>query len=114
MREKAGRRAESLAVWYLRAKGYRILERRFKTRRGEIDILARKGHILACVEVKHRQSQSLAEDSLSPHTRKRISDAARLYLANTPAVQGCALRYDAIFVIKRWRIIHHRDLWRDY
>lgn len=56
--EKAGRRAETLAVWYLRAKGYSIVERRYKTKTGEIDIIA-------IVEVKQRATQEAAEASLT-------------------------------------------------
>ncbi|MCA1748965.1 MAG: YraN family protein, partial [Sphingomonadales bacterium] len=39
--EKRGRRGEGLAAWYLRLKGYRILDRNIRTPRGEVDIVAR-------------------------------------------------------------------------
>ncbi len=111
-REKAGRRAETLAVWLLRIKGYRILARRLKTRSGEIDILARKGQNLIIVEVKQRQSIAQAEDSLKSRDWSRISAAANSHIAKTPDIQDLAVRYDVIFLIGRWKLIHHVDFWR--
>ncbi|MEO6093731.1 MAG: YraN family protein [Novosphingobium sp.] len=52
--ERRGRRGETLAVWYLRLTGWRILAQRVKTRRGEIDIVAKRWRTLAFVEVKWR------------------------------------------------------------
>jgi len=52
--ENAGRKAENYAAFYLRLKGYQILEKRFKTRQGEIDLIARKGGVLVFTEVKKR------------------------------------------------------------
>ena len=55
-REAKGRRGETLAAWYLRFKGWRILARRVKTPRGEIDLIVRRGSVVAFVEVKWRAS----------------------------------------------------------
>jgi len=112
--EKAGRRAETLAVWYLRAKGYFILERRYKTTLGEIDIIAKRRNILAIVEVKQRATQEAAEASLTSQAEKRIGAAAEVFLSHTAAVQDMDMRFDLIFVIGRWRIAHITDAWREY
>ena len=111
-REKAGRRAETLAVWFLRLKGYRILARRLKTYKGEIDILARKGTNLIVVEVKQRQTLDRAEESLKPMDWSRISAAAQSHIANTADLQNLGLRYDVVFLIGRWKLVHHPDFWR--
>ena len=79
--EKAGRRAEFLAVWYLRFKGYKILTQRFKCHRGEIDIIARKSGVLAIVEVKQRAELVAAEESLTYTLQHRVSQAADVYVA---------------------------------
>ncbi len=113
-REALGRRAETLASWYLRAKGYRILARRYKSRHGEIDIIARKKGTLAIIEVKYRQSRRMAEDSISIKARKRIGRATQDYVAHHKTAQGLAIRFDAIYQIPKMRLIHKIDLWREY
>lgn len=112
--EKAGRRAETLAVWYLRVKGYRILSRRYKTRLGEIDIVARKKDLLAIVEVKQRETHAAAKNSISYEATQRIANAAEIYFSQTPEVQNLGLRFDLIFVIGKWKIRHIQNAWRHY
>lgn len=112
--ERAGRRAENLAAWYLRTKGYTILERRYKTHSGEIDIIAKRRNILAIIEVKQRATREAAEASLSTQAEKRISATAGDFYSRTPAVQTMEMRFDLIFVVGRWRITHILDAWRDY
>ena len=112
-REKAGRRAEWLAAWYLRLKGYHILEQRFRCPDGEIDIVARRKSDLVIVEVKQRATRDLAEESLTPYARRRISRAADTYVARNRHVQQLAVRFDAVFIIGWRQIIHLKDAWRD-
>ncbi len=113
-RERAGRRAENRAVWFLKLKGYQILDRRVKTRQGEIDIIARKGQTLVIVEVKQRQTEADARGAIRPQDWARLSRAAESYVSRTRTVQNLGLRYDAVYVIGRWRMIHERDAWRNY
>ena len=63
--EKVGRRAELWAAGYLRLKRYRILARRYKTKQGEIDIIARKGKIIVIIEVKYRKDMKNIHESVS-------------------------------------------------
>ena len=58
--ERRGRGAETLACWYLRLKGWRILARRARVPGGEVEIIARRGRPLAFVEVKARATQEEA------------------------------------------------------
>ncbi len=109
-REKLGRRAEFLAGLYLRAKGYRILETRFKTKAGEIDLIARKKNLIVMVEVKARRDLDAARESISYKSQKRIERAANLYLETSPEFQNFDLRYDAVFLIGR-RLIHEPAFW---
>ena len=114
--EKAGRRAENLASLYLRLKGYRILERRFKVREGEVDIVARKGSIIAMVEVKQRASESAAEMSVSYENQSRLMAAAEIYINRDRALRDevFELRYDFLYVIGRWKIRHITDAFQGY
>jgi len=59
-----GLRAETLAAWYLRFKGYRILAMRYKTRVGEIDLIARRGRSLVFAEVKWRPDRRTAMEAV--------------------------------------------------
>ncbi len=107
-----GRLAESLCAWHLRARGYRILARRFRTPVGEIDIVARRGNTLAVVEVKARADQTTAMDSLRPRQRGRIQRAAEIFIAARPPLAGMDVRFD-IMVVAPWRPPDHiMDAWR--
>ena len=75
-REARGRRGESLAAWYLRFKGWRILARRVKTPRGEIDLIARRGAVVAFVEVKWRASAAELDHAIDAYRLRRVLAAA--------------------------------------
>lgn len=98
--ERRGRRAETLCVWALRLKGYRVLARRLRTPAGEIDILARRGRILAVVEVKARKQVRDALEALGPAQRLRLQRAG-LWALEDQARRGhsdLSLRFDVMLV----------------
>jgi len=113
---KAGRRAENLACLYLRLKGYRILERRFKVRGGEVDIIAQKKNIIAMIEVKQRASASAAQMSVSADNQSRLMDAAEIYINQNRKLHGTdfELRYDFFYVIGRWNVQHITNAFQGY
>ena len=92
-----GRRAEGLAAEYLRLKGYRILARNWRTRFGEIDLVAQKGETLVFVEVKARRGRKkgLPEEAITEAKKARLLTLARAYLSS---YQGRArrVRFDVI------------------
>lgn len=107
--ERRGRRAELLAAAMLVFKGYRISEMRYKTRLGEIDLIARKGDLAVMVEVKARNSVMEAVDAVSHTARKRINDAADLWLGRQPDAHMLSIRFDIVAVIPwRWPV-HFKD-----
>lgn len=113
--ERAGRRAEALAALRLRLTGWRILARRLKTPAGEIDILARRGRMLAVVEVKHRPDRATAGEAVLPAQRRRLARAADWVLARgemlgAGGVEG--LRFDLIWVDRLGLPHHLPDAWR--
>lgn len=109
---RAGRWAENLCAWHLRARGYRILVRRLRTTVGEIDILARRGRVMAVIEVKARPSIAQAAESIGATQRKRVRRAAEAFLAQNPSLAGLDLRFDAMLAAP-WRLpVHVRDAWR--
>lgn len=81
-RQVVGKWGENTAVDYLSQRGYRILERNFRTAHGEIDIIAVRDDVLIFVEVKSRSSRSfgLPEDSITPRKQAHMRSAAEHYL----------------------------------
>ena len=110
--ERRGRRAEGLAAWYLRLKGYRVLARRFRSPVGEIDLVVRRRRLLAFVEVKVRGTIEEALESLTGSQRRRILRAATAFLRLHPELRGLDLRFD-LLVFAPWRRPRHvEDAWR--
>ena len=107
-----GRRSEDLCALALRLKGYRILARGFRAPVGEIDLIAKRGRVLAMVEVKARPTLDQARQAISPRQRDRIARAALAFLQRHPVLRRLSLRYDALLLVPgRWPR-HIRDAWR--
>lgn len=107
-RRKALRRgslAEYRAALCLLLKGYRIVAFRYRTKLGEIDIIARKGNLIACVEVKARRSLEDSVFAVSAFAQRRIHAASDLWLAKQPDFADLSVRYDIISVTPwRWPV----------
>ncbi|MFD2182644.1 YraN family protein [Rhodoplanes azumiensis] len=104
--QKLGLSAESKAAAFLWAKGYRIIDRRYRTPVGEIDIVAQSKGTVVFVEVKARASLDAAAESVSVRQRGRIVDAAKHWLAAHPQVGGLPLRFDVILIAPGHRPQH--------
>jgi putative endonuclease len=98
---RTGLSAEGRAAAYLMAKGYRILAKRFRTRYGEIDIVARRRNLLAFVEVKARASLEDAAYAVTPRQQRRIIEAAQAWLMVHPEHADFDLRFDAMLIAPR-------------
>ncbi len=107
-----GLAAESLAAWILRFKGYRILQRRYKNKWGEIDLIARRGDVLIFVEVKYRTTIRDGFEAIQPHQRRRIENASQIYLSSG-TMKSFRIRFDAIVVSGYGKITHMEDAWRE-
>jgi putative endonuclease len=80
-----GKAGEEAALEYLRQQGYRILERNYRCRFGEIDLIARDGGTLAFIEVKTRRSKRFgpAVASVTVEKQRHLIKAAQIYLTQT-------------------------------
>jgi putative endonuclease len=102
--EQRGRRAETLAAWYLRCKGYSILDRRVKTHRGEIDLVACRGRSLVFVEVKARERLQTGAEILTHRNLARVKAAAHALAHRYGDYES--IRIDAI-VVAPWAKPRH-------
>ncbi|MEE9347892.1 MAG: YraN family protein [Robiginitomaculum sp.] len=110
--ELAGRRAETRAALFLQLKAYVILERRYKTKLGEIDLIARRGNVIIFIEVKHRKSLDAGLYAVSPAQTRRIDAAANLYMAQMRGSDSYERRNDIIVIGARALPHHIKDAWR--
>lgn len=110
--EKRGRTAETLAVFWLRLKGYSVLERRYKRPIGEVDIIAKRGKTLAFIEVKQRRSIELAQTAVTERAWQRIARAAEIWAAANPTSKSLDWRFDLIAISTTSSPKHFRDYWR--
>lgn len=107
--QKYGLFAETFAAFALRFKGYKIVARNYKTKLGEIDIIARKGDLVAIVEVKARKTLQASVDSIGFQSTQRIENAADLWLAKQPDAHLISMRFDIVAVQPRKWPVHIED-----
>ncbi len=99
-RLELGRRGEETAVDFLRAQKYRIVARNYRTRLGEIDIIAWDGQTLCFIEVKTRSGPAFGFpwDAIGPRKRRQISKAALCFLKEKKLFQRKA-RFDCVGIV---------------
>jgi len=98
--ERHGRRGEWIAALYLWLTGWRVVGRRVKTRKGEVDIVARRGRTVCFVEVKWRATQAELAMAIDERRLRRVADAAQL-IASRYARPGDDQRIDVILIAPR-------------
>jgi putative endonuclease len=109
---RAGRKAEMIAAALLRLKGYRILARDYRAGVGELDIVARRGRLLAVIEVKRRRDLATALAAVTARQQRRIARAAAAYLARHQGLGELDIRFDVIVVLPHRPPRHIKDAWR--
>lgn len=95
--EKRGRQGEGTAAAWLQVKGWRILDRRVRTPAGEIDIVAKRGNLVAFVEVKWRAKKADLDFAIDEFRLSRVAAAAEA-VAHKYATQGEDMRVDVILL----------------
>lgn len=108
--ERQGRTGERVAAWWLRLHGWRITGERVRTRRGEVDIVARRGRTVAFVEVKTRRDAAALDVAIDEYRLRRVIDAARALLPRY-GKGAREIRIDVILV-QPWRLpVHLQNVW---
>ncbi len=108
--EISGRAAENRAAEWLEAKGWEILDRRRKTKRGEIDLVARDGDAIVFVEVKWRRSAEQLDLAIDEYRLRRVAAAAEA-VAHEYAVNGEDLRVDVLLLAPGHEPRHIVNAW---
>ncbi|MBW2614211.1 MAG: YraN family protein [Deltaproteobacteria bacterium] len=95
-----GKVGESVAVQYLKKQGYKIIEKNYRTKVGEIDIIAKEKGSLVFVEVKTRRSRSFGSPkwAITPQKKRNLSKAALYYLKTTDQ-SGADARFDVVSIL---------------
>jgi putative endonuclease len=108
--EKRGRQAERIAAWWLRLKGWQILARRARTPLGEVDLVARRGSMIAFVEVKARASAAALDLAVDERRLARVAAAAEI-LWHDYAKAGDDMRIDVILLAPGRPPRHLTNVW---
>lgn len=108
LRRKAYRRGHSsewLAAAALMVKGFRIVARRYRTKLGEIDLIARRGNLVLIVEVKARKTLMDALEAIGQNSEWRIEGAADIWLSRQRDHAKISMRFDMVAVLPwRWPV----------
>ena len=114
--DSRGHFAERIACWWLRLAGYQIVDRRWRTVTGDIDLIAKRRRLLVFVEVKCRfDSQHIAAPT--PRQCQRIRSTVSLFLARYTAFSNYQCRFDLLIVNHRkvlpvGCIAHIKNAWQ--
>ncbi len=108
--ERRGRQGETIAAWWLRLHGWRILARRVRTPAGEVDLVARRWRTVAFVEVKQRGDRAARDLSLDRPRLARVARAAE-YLGPRFVRPGDAMRIDAVLLAPGAMPRHLANVW---
>lgn len=109
--KKLGNLGELIAVFYLKLKGYKILERNFLVKGGELDIIAEKNKTTVIVEVKTRKDLHFGdpEDAVNYYKKKNIIYAAKNYIKRSGREDN-RIRFDVVgIVFKPFKLKHIKD-----
>jgi putative endonuclease len=106
-----GDEAETLVSQWFGAQGYTIVQRNFRCRNGEVDIIVSHENTLIFVEVKSRVSGGIESlfYSINSQKRKRIIHCAEVFLASEPQWENSRIRFDVVFVGTQEGICHFPD-----
>jgi putative endonuclease len=108
--ELRGRDGERRAAWWLWLRGWRILDQRVRTPAGEVDIVARRGSLVAFVEVKTRKTAAELDFAIDERRLARVAAAAELLMPRY-AAPGDDIRVDVILIAPRTLPRHIENAW---
>ena len=109
--EKSGRDGEARAALWLRAKGWRILAKRVRTPAGEIDLIAKRGSVIAFIEVKWRKKSADLDFAIDEYRLGRVAAAVEA-VAHDYVTGGEDIRVDVILLAPGALPRHIANAWQ--
>ena len=106
-----GIRAEESAKIYLEKKGFTLIETRYRTPFGEIDLLMRDGDVIVAIEVKYRKHSNDSFECLNTRQQKRIENALLFYTCEN-GLNSPLLRLDVVLLSPGKQITHIENAWQ--
>lgn len=110
---RIGNRGEDIALQYLSGLGYELVERNYRTRYGEIDLILRDSEALVFVEVKLRRGTEYGDplESVTPHKQEQVRSVAEQYISDLES-EFSELRFDVVGILvsnERPNVVHVKD-----
>lgn len=107
-----GLKSEKIAINYLKNNAWKILSKNYKTKVGEIDIIAYKDNVIVAFEVKYRNNLDSLFFSINDKQKKRVKNAFLLFLQKKTYYNKTYLfRIDAILIDSNYKINHIQNAW---
>lgn len=97
--------AEIVGLIYLFFKNYKILEWRYRSPMGEIDLIAKRANKIVFFEIKTRRSVHDGLEAITAKNRNRIENAAKIFIAQNSCYQSLDMRFDAIVMVLKYGVI---------
>lgn len=112
-----GHFAETIALWYLRMKGYRLVQKNFVVKKGtgagEIDLIMTKGKTIVFFEVKKRHTYGAAAEAITVNNKMRVVKSSAVFLQKHPEFSNYEMRYDAVLFSNHHFLPRHiPNAWR--
>jgi putative endonuclease len=100
---RKGRAGEAAAAFFLEEKGMKILEKNFRSRSGEVDIIAREGEVIVFTEVKTWTTLEIdaLEHALDAKKQRKIIETSKYFLSLHREYRYMAIRYDVVFISQK-------------
>lgn len=111
--DQRGRQGEAEAAMFLASKGWRIVAERVKTKRGEIDLVARRTGLIAFIEVKWRARSASLSDAIDERRLARVAAAVELVWQDY-ATAGEDIRIDVILLAPGRKPTHIENAWMPF
>lgn len=105
-----GHIAELYVLCFLFLKGYRLIQKRYRSPVGEIDLVMRQGNKLIAIEVKYRQTYRHGVESISAKQQHRICRTIDFFLKQHAYRRFDAIRFDVCIVYQGWHIKHLQNI----